>query len=217
MAIAKQVARATSWSFMNVASPVMKMAAGGAAGRMALGGIVGGLYGAVTNPYNNGNGTAGWIARHAAYGAAIGGLSRLVTPSVRIVEEAGKRRLATSGMPLLFRGAKSAGKGAGSLASMAMTGAGIAMAHPAATVGVIGGLMALNSFQYDPQSSPIANNRARASVSTIAIQNEQNMIDQMNAGIQPAGGMMGGSSLRAQRLYQSTFGLTQGLHAGRHS
>jgi hypothetical protein len=68
---------------------VGKMAVGGTAGRMVLGAGAGAAYGAITNPYENPNMGLGHIARSAAMGAGIGGLSRLVSPAVRFKTIAG--------------------------------------------------------------------------------------------------------------------------------
>jgi hypothetical protein len=190
-----------------------KSAVGGTAGRMALGAGIGATYGVATNPYDNPNMGMGWIAKHALYGGALGGLSRLVTPSMKFTAQGVKM----SGTPAAFRAIPSAARTAYAGGRGAATGAGLAMRYPAATVAAGAGIIAAGMYQFDTQTSPTQNNSVSASVSNLQLRTDQAMLEQMDSQVAPGNRMTSGSYIRAQQMAQSTQGLVQGLHAGRHS
>lgn len=190
-----------------------KAAVGGTAGRMALGAGIGATYGAITNPYDNPNMGMGWIAKHALYGGAIGGLSRLATPSMKFTAEGVKM----SGTPAAFRAIPSAAKTAYKGGRAGATGVGLAMRYPAVTAGIAATAAVAGMSAFDAQSSPTQNNSVSASVSNLQLRTDQAMIEQMDNSVASGGNLTSGSNLRAQQMAQSTHGLVQGLHAGRHS
>lgn len=192
---------------------------GGAMSRMALGGIVGAGYSAVTNNYNDTEMALGRIVRGAFLGAAVGGLSRLVTPAW----SKGK----FSGTPLAFKALWSGTKRFPGLAASsikyASKGVGFAMKNPTTTLGIIGGGYLLNEINKTPYGSSIANssiNRAFVDNPDTGINNailrENTMVGQMNNGVSPMGEIGSGTQIRNQRMLQSTVGLTQSLHSRRH-
>ena len=192
---------------------------GGAATRIGIGAGLGAAYGMATNQYDDGDMAAGGVARAALYGGMLGGATKLFLPTLRN----GK----FGPMPL---GLKAAGGMARSLPGMAKTGisggatlAGMALRHPAAAVGLGVGAYSLNEYNKTPYGSPLSQssvNQAFVSNETGPTYNKINrenaMLEHMDSGIMPMGGSMSGTQLRNRRLQQSTYGLTQGLHNGRH-
>ncbi len=204
-----------------VGVPLGKLAVGGTMGRMALGGAIGGIYGAATNPYNDPEMGLGRIARLATLGALAGGSTRLFSPAVKF----GANGMTSSGMPLGMRALGSLGKSAPGMTkagiSSGATLAGMAVNNPLTTLGIVGGAYALNQTNKTPYDSEIADSVVNQPVTEYSHPNnsqssEEEMLGRMNNGISPMGGMMGGTQIRNQRLMQSTMGLTQGLHRGRH-
>ncbi|RKZ06470.1 hypothetical protein DRQ25_13830 [Candidatus Fermentibacteria bacterium] len=112
--------------------------------------------------------------------------------------------------------AKGARGPAWDMAKMATKGAfnvGLfAVRHPYLTMGTIGtgAYLATDTSPYDSPSLSGANLKTNFNEEQIAARalNE--------SGIAPMGGITSGASIRNQRLMESTYGLTQGLHRSRH-
>lgn len=212
---------AAMWGVGTAGSLAKGALLGGTARRMAIGGVGGGLYGAMTNDRNDAEGAMGRVARMAFLGAGLGAGSRLLTPSLKN----GK----LSGMPLGWKAAGSLTgggiRGAMGVADKAATAVGWSLRHPLAAGGIVGGAYALGEMNRTPYDSPLAHSSLNQPIVwhgdegrgyNNRISRESAMLDQMNSGVAPMSVSSSGTQMRHQRLQQSTFGLTQGLHSGRH-
>lgn len=202
---------------------VSKVAMGSSFGRIAAGAAIGATYGAFTNPHNDTNSSLGYIARSALFGGVIGGATRLFTPAVKFGE-----KITSTGIPFAFRAAgRSLKPGMGlayNLAEKGMAGVGWAMKHPGWAISGAVGAYELFSNNTTPYSSPSLEgiptrgltNFSEGILSTREA-NEREQISRMTNTVSNAGNLTSGTSIRNQRLMQSTFGLVQGLSANRHS
>lgn len=203
-----------------VAGSAAKTAAfGGTGARMGIGMAIGGLYGIVTNDYNDPEMAMGRVARLALYGGALGAASRLLTPAFKN----GK----FSGMPLAAKMAGSFAKTAPGMAASlfdnGMTAVGWSLRHPVMAGSIAAGSYAAYQYNKTPYSSSLAQstvNQAFVDVDNSGMYNKMNneneMLQRMSSGVSPMGLSSSGAQLRNQRMLQSTMGLTQGLHSGRH-
>lgn len=104
-------------------------------------------------------------------------------------------------------------KGAGSLA---FKFGNFALRHPYVTAGAIGAGYYLTT-EGSPYLSPSMSGKLEGVRLSSKFNEEQMAADALNeSGVAPMGGIVSGAAVRNQRLMQSTFGLTQGLHRMRH-
>lgn len=213
--------------FKGVGTPLGKLAVGGAPGRMFLGGIAGGIAGGITSDRNDPTNRASDIFRGAFLGATLGGASRMFTPGVKFTSSGMKYLPSGIGSAVAGVGMGNIARGAGTLVSgtarVARAGgsailsvAKAAYRNPRLTTygvaGIAGGAMTLNAIDnYRSRSHILENSEMRTSM-----QQEMNMLDQMNSGLAPMGGLVSGKSVRNRHLMDSTMGLVGGMHRGRH-
>jgi len=107
-------------------------------------------------------------------------------------------------------GAKRFTEAAPSLAKFGMQTAGFAVRHPYLVAGGVGAGLAFNAAP--TFSSPTMNDYYMKST----YNQEAIAAEAMQGGVMPTGNIITGAQIRNQRLAQSTFGLVQGLHQGRH-
>ncbi len=100
---------------------------------------------------------------------------------------------------------------------------GMSLNYPMLTAGVIGGAYALNQTNKTPYDSHLANSVVNQPVSDVSrgvtnmkMAREAQMVSQMDNSVAPTGIVGGGTSIRNQRLLESTMGLVQGIHRSRH-
>lgn len=163
--------------------------------RALSGGAIGGVYSGIKNDKNDPNQSFSSIAKGALAGAAIGGISKSL-PSLLFRKSNGKNLLGLG---------KMAGKGGKAVGSFVMN-------RPLLSIGVAGagyGVSQLNKG--GPDSSPIFDTSMEIKMNGEPDEGE------IMPGVAPTGNHQSGVSIRNRQLLNSSYGLTQGLHRGRHS
>lgn len=198
---------------------------GGAGGRAIIGAGIGGVVGGISamdsnDPNQQINSVLGGIAA-----GAIGGAStRLITPAMRWnrPSTAGMGKLGkmlnsepmTTGMPM---GLKALGFGAKTAGKMGWGATKFAFRNPRMTL--MAGGMGLGAYAASnflgAESSTIEQDLDDPMASNNPL-GENAAMSQMNQGLSPMGSLSTGTSIRASRMQNSTFGLVQGLNRGRH-
>lgn len=190
---------------------LFKSATGGTLGRMALGGTIGAMVGgARALNSDDPNQQTGSIMTGALLGAMGGAATRLISPAIRY----GKSGAFTTGMPIGMKPLGFAAKMAGKVSWGATK---FAFKNPRTTLGIGGGVLGayVASNTLGSQNSSLSYDMNDYNAPTNTGQ-EDSAMSQMNTGLSPMGAMTTGTSVRAGRIHRSTFGLTQGLHRGRH-
>ena len=195
---------------------------GGTAGRMALGGAAGGMYGAVAGDYETGTMRLNSMAHGALLGASAGALAGILPR-----QGAQFAKDFWSKLPAAWAARQRVASGAMNLADKSLRAggsiAGFAINHPYATGGILagaGGAAAMGMSEFNrPFMSPTLSGAPVNSdydQQAIAVANMQSGVlpsGQMGTLPQMAPSMM---SPAKQDFQQSTDGLVQGLHQGRH-
>lgn len=193
-----------------------KAVTGGAGSRAVLGGIVGGIAGGIGSMNSNDpNQRAAGIMKGAVAGAFLGASSRLVTPAIRW----GKEGAMTTGMPV---GLSMLKKMTGFGASVGASAGKFAFRNPRLAMGMtavgalgLGGMYAASNILGDEGTSLNADyNDWQYKANRIQ---EDNAYSRLTPGVSPMNMMSTGTTIRAGRMHQSTFGLVQGLGRGRHA
>ncbi len=200
------------------------MVTGGAMGRAAIGATLGGVAGGIgamnsNDPNQQINSVLGGMAAGALGGAA----TRLVTPAINWnrTSTAGMGKLGkmlaaqpmTTGMPI---GLKALGFGGKTAAKAGWGATKFAFRNPRLTLATAGaGLGAYAASNALGQSSTIEDDLDDPMAANNPL-GENMAMSQMNQGLSPMGSLSTGTSIRASRMQNSTFGLVQGLNRGRH-
>jgi hypothetical protein len=173
---------------------------GSTVGRMAAGAAAGGIYGAVTNPFEDPELAGGHILRSMALGATAGGLSRFVTAKN------------------IWRTAKGAVRMTPSFAKGVAGVTGFALRNPFTTMALTGATVALAMQSKSPyKSAALSGEYEENPLMRTTYNQEAAALSQMDIGqVAPYGQMTTGTEIRNQRLMKSTTGLVQGLFSGRH-
>jgi hypothetical protein len=187
------------------AKGIGKMAIGGAGSRMLLGGVVGGAYQALTSDKRDINQKMTDIFKGVAIGAAVGGISRAITPA-----------LTSSGVKVPLLKPLSTGKGLLNLGKntgrAALNIADLGLKHPLLVAGGVAtgvGLSIANSGGPHQYSSIL---KGQTNIQL----NSEPEIGEVNTGISPMGGMTSGTGIRNRQLMESSYGIVQGSHHSRH-
>ena len=175
---------------------------GGSVRRIGAGATIGGIVGGIRNEDNSSTGMFRSIASGALAGAGIGALT--TRTSLDVAKAAGKRIASQGTAEWSYRAAKGIGRHGFSAAGKVGR---FAWNHPYATTALAGAGIGTVAFV----GSGVDNSRMSTnSMSKIA---QQSGIS--SSGFEPG---MGASARQEERqmFMDSTFGLTQGLHRGRH-
>jgi hypothetical protein len=158
------------------------------------------------------------IGAAAIFGIGVGARAffPIIAPAIGKVGAAGWRATKFAARRGLWPAAKGGTpmvtRAMGSAADLALRAGQFAIRHPYMTLGAIGAgaYLATDTSPYESPSLSGVRMNSR-------FNEEQLAAEALNeSGVASMGGIVSGAAIRNQRLMESTYGLTQGLHRSRH-
>ena len=158
----------------------------------------------------------------AVFGLGVGikTLGPIMAPTLKKIASGGFKTAsfaARQGIAPITKGAaRTMPWAVGSASKLAFKTGKFALRHPYMTAGAIGAGAYL-ATEKSPYESPSMTGKLDGVRLSARFNEEQMAADALNqSGVAPMGGIVSGAAMRNQRLMESTYGLTQGLHRSRH-